>query len=224
MDYDEYDDGQEDMTIGCMAKIGKSRSFSSFLNNFSIENFIQTQINKTSDGEDDALSKRNGLRKISSTEEFRVVPSFIQCLGVSENFQNSSEQIARSNNESYSHAQDAYTIEELNMPNGDNPIPESDLSVPRTIYVVTTASLPWMTGTAVNPLLRAAYLKKANNQHDVTLVIPWLENLEDRRHLYGDENLFLGGMEEQEIFVRGWLRDKAKLEKEADPQNGIHIL
>ena len=91
----------------------------------------------------------------------------------------------------------SYTLEELNMHDGDLPTDESDLRPShergcRTFWVVTTAALPWMTGTAVNPLLRAAHLSRmnrdyANGKSTVTLVIPWLESATDRVQLYGEE-------------------------------------
>jgi hypothetical protein len=103
--------------------------------------------------------------------------------------------------------------------------PQSDLSRPgRHIHVVTTAALPWFTGTAVNPLLRAAYLhrktqeinsmeesigstadagrSRINRRSWVTLVVPWLELPEDQQELYGR---VFANEREQELYVREWL-------------------
>lgn len=126
---------------------------------------------------------------------------------------------------------------------------QSDLTRPgRNICVVTTASIPWFTGTAVNPLLRAAHLHQRMNKihfnhtndenhhhnhnknhntnhhhHPVTLMIPWLELETDRQELYGSSYNFTSP-KDQELYIRQWLREEASMPQEADPDTGIQIV
>ena len=90
----------------------------------------------------------------------------------------------------------------------------SDLS--KRIEIVTTASLPWRTGTAVNPLLRAAYLThgRAAAGGSVTLMLPWLERRADQEKVYGTDQTF-ESPSEQEAYIRDWLRNAANMPEAA---------
>jgi hypothetical protein len=132
--------------------------------------------------------------------------------------------------------------------NEDGITTQSDMTLPqRHFHIVTTASLPWFTGTAVNPLLRAAYLhrytqqqQKNINHHNqdvnstvapptltspqryVTLVIPWLELKEDQILLYNGRQFH--NRSEQEQYIRDWLRYEANMSDVACSITGLQIL
>jgi hypothetical protein len=96
---------------------------------------------------------------------------------------------------------------------GEEVLPHTDVAdKSKRILIVTTAALPWKTGTAVNPLLRAAYMTKdrAAAGGSVTLMVPWLERQDDQARVYGTDNMF-GTPADQEEYIRTWLRESANM-------------
>jgi hypothetical protein len=102
---------------------------------------------------------------------------------------------------------------------GEPLVPETDISdKSKRIWIVTTAALPWMTGTAVNPLLRAAYLTKGRPPGSVTLMLPWLELPTDQVYVYGKDRVF-ATQENQAEYVKTWLRETANMKDASENLN-----
>ncbi|CAM9885638.1 unnamed protein product [Ectocarpus sp. 12 AP-2014] len=70
-----------------------------------------------------------------------------------------------------------------------------------------------MTGTSINPLLRAAFLARGRDADMVTLMVPFL-SLEDQPKVFPSGVTF-DTPEEQEVWVRNWL-DDAGLARESE--------
>eukprot|EP01084_Bolivina_argentea_P161965 281875_1 len=105
-----------------------------------------------------------------------------------------------------------YSSEHLETYSGEKVIASSDLALSQQrIWIVTTASLPWMTGTAINPLLRAAELTSNRENGAVTLVVPYVEPKGQRELLQNSEDSHYVLTEaEQEQGIRNWLKEAGK--------------
>ena len=71
-----------------------------------------------------------------------------------------------------------------------------------------------MTGTSVNPLLRAAYLTRGREPGKVSLMIPWV-GLEDQKYVL-PEGCRYETRVEQEAYIRDWLRASGMAEEADD--------
>jgi hypothetical protein len=101
---------------------------------------------------------------------------------------------------------------------------DSDLApLQRKICVVTTAALPWRTGTAVNPLLRALYLTRGRPSKNITLLIPWLPDAESREKLYGTDASKITTQQQQEEWIRTYCRERCNCQGTYCNYN-IHLL
>lgn len=97
-------------------------------------------------------------------------------------------------------------------------VPSSDIrDHSRKIWIITTACLPWMTGTSINPLLRAAYLAKDRPEGMINLLVPWLDS-HDQQVAY-PSNLRFKTPQDQRDYIRNWLAVDANLPRAAKKLN-----
>lgn len=89
-------------------------------------------------------------------------------------------------------------------------VPSHPLDITKGDYIVTivtTACLPWLTGTSINPLLRAAYLEQNHNLR-VTILFPWIP-IEQQNAVY--TGTVFSSREEQASYVRDWVEKRLNI-------------
>uniref|UniRef100_A0A7S2F4G6 digalactosyldiacylglycerol synthase n=1 Tax=Octactis speculum TaxID=3111310 RepID=A0A7S2F4G6_9STRA len=104
------------------------------------------------------------------------------------------------------------SISDIDAPSQDPDLGIDDPS--RKICIVTTACLPWMTGTAVNPILRAAHLTKHREKEAVMLLVPWVD-LDDQKQLY-PKGVTFDNEDAQRAYLLRWLSQSANMPRAAE--------
>src|SRR5689334_12231713 len=83
------------------------------------------------------------------------------------------------------------------------------------ICIVTSACLPWKTGTSINPLMKAAELKKKG--FEVTLYVPWIEPTDQERVFPGE---IMKGKEVQREYSISYLKNLGFIPPEIEFYDG----